>query len=225
MNVAVLEDRYLSVGSVIADLYDVTVRVGVSDPRDKHPQVLPEEVSAILRATEKRRQEFAAGRAAGRTALAGLGYAAQAIPKAADGSPVWPAGVGGSISHTDRLCVAVVTKEPHHLGLDIEEDTSLPCDLVKEICSPAELNRISGPREPALAKVIFSAKEAAYKAQFPRSGQLIGFDHMDVTLLEDEGKFVATILRHLSGFEIGETIDGRFAFVAGHVITSAQLSV
>lgn len=145
----------------------------------------PEEQRAIAGAGDKRRLEFTAGRVMARQAMGAIGLPAAAIPVAADRAPVWPEGVIGSISHCDSLCVAVVARagDVGAIGIDAEEDTPLEQALWTEICTAPErawLQTRPEAQRGRLAKRIFSAKEAVYKAIFPRIRKVLEFS--DVTI-------------------------------------------
>lgn len=213
-------DRLDQAQAVISTLFDGPVSVAVTDPRVRQPEPMAGEDAHLTRAFPARRNEFAAGRAASRAAMAGLGLDARSIPAAEDRAPVWPAGIQGSISHSDTLCAAAVTDAPLLIGLDIEPNTDLTPGLLSAICSDAEIARIAGPEQARLAKLIFSAKEAAYKAQYPASRMLFGFDHMDVTLDLTAQRFTATFVRPAGPFAAGDRLLGRFDAVDGHLVTA-----
>jgi 4'-phosphopantetheinyl transferase EntD len=163
--------------------------IGVTDPA-QDAALWDEEAAAVARAVPKRRTEFAAGRSAARAAIAEIGFAPAAIPQGDDRAPIWPSGVSGSIAHCDNCCVSVVALKAYHqtLGIDIEPATPLAPDLVAVICTPTERAWLAGEPDPGLAaKMIFSAKEAVYKAQYPLTGKVIGFDA--VTLDMTDGAF------------------------------------
>ena len=163
--------------------------IGVGDPRQLVP-LWEEEAAAVARAIPKRRAEFAAGRSAARAAMAEIGIAPVAIPQRKDRAPLWPAGLAGSIAHCDACCIAAVALQELYetLGLDIEPATPLASDLIEVICTPTERAWLANEPDPGLAaKVIFSAKEAVYKAQYPLTGKIIGFDA--VTLDFDDDRF------------------------------------
>lgn len=163
--------------------------IGAGDPRQMVP-LWDEEAAAVARAIPKRRAEFAAGRSAARAAMAEIGIAPVAIPQGRDRAPIWPSGLAGSIAHCDTCCIAAVALHGHHaaLGVDIEPATPLASDLIEVICTPAERAWLVDQSDPGLAaKVIFSAKEAVYKAQYPLTGKVIGFDA--VTLDFDDDRF------------------------------------
>ena len=163
--------------------------IGVTDPKTAG-ELWPEEAAAITRAIPKRRVEFAAGRSAARAAMAELGLSPCAIPQSSDRAPLWPEGMSGSIAHCDDYCIAAVAQVTHYkaLGIDIEPATPLAPELIDIICTKPERDWLTSQPDPALAaKMIFSAKEAVYKAQYPLTRQIIGFDA--VTLAISNGAF------------------------------------
>ena len=190
--------------------------VGWADPRADYP-LMPGE--AVPGAILSRQREFAAGRAAARMALAGIGVAAQAVPMGADRAPLWPMGVVGSITHTAGACLAVVLPGARcrGIGLDLEEDTPLDPDLWEVVLRPEERAGMTG----AQAKAVFCAKEAAYKAQYGLSRRLFGFDAMRVEMPGDG--FAAVFMAAVPPFALGDRIAGRIARAGGHVLTLAQL--
>ena len=136
----------------------------------------PDEERAIIRAVPTRQTEFRLGRMAARQALARLGAPAP-VPMGADRAPIWPEGIAGSITHQDGIAVAVVTTGGW-LGLDLDRTDPLTPDLVPEICRPEE--------DAGKARHIFSAKEAAYKAQYPATRRVFGFHGLSVDLKRGE---------------------------------------
>ncbi len=156
-----------------------------------------------------RRAEFAAGRSAARAALAAAGLPPAALPRDKRGLPVWPAGLTGSITHAGGWALAAVTRLPAGLGLDAEEAGA---DLaLADIATPAE--RAAAPDPIRL----FSAKEAAYKAQFPRSGALLAFTDLEITFTG--GAFAARFTRDVPPFARGHVLHGRQAQAAGLILS------
>jgi 4'-phosphopantetheinyl transferase EntD len=175
--------------AALQNMLGPNVGIGVTDPKAAGA-LWPEETAAIARAIPKRRAEFAAGRHAARSAMVELGRAPCAIPQGPDRAPLWPAGLSGSIAHCDECCIAAVAykKDYQTLGLDIEPATALAPDLTDIICTKPERDWLANLPDPGLAaKMIFSAKEAVYKAQYPLTGKVIGFD--EVTLEIAGGSF------------------------------------
>ena len=166
----------------------------------------PEEEAAIARAVPARRAEFSAGRAAARMALG----RDVAVPMGEDRAPQWPAGVAGSISHAGGWAVAVVGTGL--IGIDLEPDEDLPEEVRDTVLLPGERG-ISG----RVARLIFSAKECAYKAQYPLTRDLFGFEVFAVTL--GNGTFRAEFQRDVGRFRGGQALAGRFAAGGGFILT------
>lgn len=122
---------------------------------------LPEDLS---RAVDKRQSEYLAGRVCAGLALQAIGAPPQV--GRAGRAPVWPAGISGSISHSGGRAMAVVARGGL-LGLDCE--TVMTAQLAAEISGT-----VFALADPAWRPVdwdagrfctlVFSAKEAAYKA-------------------------------------------------------------
>ncbi|SDY49703.1 4'-phosphopantetheinyl transferase family protein [Citreimonas salinaria] len=138
--------------------------------RDDLDALWPDEALAMTRARAPRRADFVAGRIAARAALVRMGLPAGAIRQGADRAPVWPEGVVGSITHAGGLAVAAVGRSTDWagVGLDLERDTPLDAET-----GAAILRTDEGQTDPLAT---FGAKEAAFKAQFPATGAMIGFD-------------------------------------------------
>lgn len=216
-------DLCLQVQAVASALFDVPVAVQVRDPRKVQPALYPVEAAYVAQAIPARRVEYAAGREAARAAMGELGLPDRAIASGMDRAPIWPTGIAGSISHTNRLCIAALTTAPYCLGIDIEIDHIIPEDILTTVCSERELIGIEERQRGAFGLLIFSAKEATYKAQYPLSSTLIGFDalHVDVDL--PNHCFTATFVKPSGSIAVGTTVTGRFAKVVGHVLTAVAI--
>ena len=181
------------------------------------PPPWPAEAGAVARAVPARQMEFAAGRACIRDALADLGVPAAAVPMGADRAPVWPEGVTGSLAHGAGLCVAIVapTARCAGLGVDIEPDLPLPPEAAAEVLSP---------REAALPgrdhRVIFCAKEAVYKAHYPATRTVWGFDAVTVAL--DDGGFTACLAALPGAAPVRGHILRRDSVIVTAVVLSAR---
>jgi 4'-phosphopantetheinyl transferase EntD len=178
--------------AALRDMLGPSVAVALTDPRDPVDDLMPEEQAHIARAIPKRRFEFAAGRRAARQALAELGQPSTAIPQAPDRSPIWPDGLTGSITHCDTLCIAALAPQTCHrsLGIDIEPATPLSADLEPVIATPSEQRALAAlppARRLHMAKQIFCAKEALYKAQHPITGLRLEFQDVELDLTTKQG--------------------------------------
>jgi len=177
--------------------------------------LLPGEAELVRRAVPSRRDSFAAGRCAARAALAALGQPPGPILRGTHGAPLWPEGIVGSITHSAALCLAVAARraESAGLGVDIEPDRVLPPGIIAEIVTPED----DAAQNPAAPLRIFSAKEAVYKAQYPLSGRVIGFDAVSIRFCPSG--FVATWREDCPPFQRGRTIAGRQTVTCGHVLS------
>jgi len=127
-----------------------------------------EEGRHMENAVVARRNEFIAGRRCARAALSKLGQTASALPPDAEGVPVWPAGTVGSISHSRGLCCAVATSTDVTccLGLDLEKTTRLSARAMARVVHPLEVDFVGD--DQTKGSLLFSVKEAFFKAQFPQ---------------------------------------------------------
>ena len=181
-----------AIEAALSEMLGPSVAIGITDPREARDDLWPQERAAMARAVPKRLHEFAAGRRAARAALAKLGLPETALPQAATRAVAWPAGVTGSISHTDRLCVAALSRTHRSLGLDIEPATPLEPDLEEVICTKVErlwLDRLPDAERGLMVKQIFCAKEAFYKAHAPLGRHDIGFEEVSLEYLPEQGLF------------------------------------
>jgi 4'-phosphopantetheinyl transferase EntD len=142
--------------------------------------LLPAEAMHMGRAVPKRVQEFAAGRLCARRALAEFGIVDFPIRVADDRQPIWPDSFVGSITHTEGYGAAVVAERRRirALGLDSEIVGQVKVPLWATICTQSEiawLRSLPLPEQAAAATLIFSAKEAFYKCQYPLTRERLDF--------------------------------------------------
>jgi 4'-phosphopantetheinyl transferase EntD len=215
-------DRAPRVADVLAALLPPGVASAVRDPSEA-VELHPEEAVYVARAVEKRRREFASGRACARLAMAELGLEPRAIPAGPRREPLWPVGVVGSLTHTVGFCAAAVTTRDAYagLGIDAEPDGPLSGAVAARVCSRDELDasRGCGLDDATLAHVLFSAKEAVYKCQFPASGAYLGFH--DVRLELEESTFRAELGVPAGPYARGLVFRGSWRRSAGLILTAA----
>jgi 4'-phosphopantetheinyl transferase EntD len=186
---------------------------------------------SLGRAVDKRRREFITGRACARLALTQLGVPVQAIPSGGHGEPLWPEGVVGSITHCRgfRACAAARSEAVRSLGIDAEPNLPLPDGVLEQVAfgrereSVAELSsQTRGDCWVDLPRLLFSAKEAVYKAWFPLTKRWLGFDDVDLSISLESAEFRARLLvpgpvvdgAMLTGFA------GRWVLEAGIIVTA-----
>lgn len=143
--------------------------------------LLDEEAASMSPVTAVRRASGAA-RIVARQLLARLGHARFPLRKGASGEPIWPAGIVGSLAHDDRVAVAAVGTERDlgAVGIDVEPAVLLPPDMLALVATPRELDKIAD--DPLRGKLLFAAKEAVYKAVYPRDREFLEFRDIEVDL-------------------------------------------
>jgi 4'-phosphopantetheinyl transferase EntD len=160
-------------------------------------ELFPEEEESVGNAVDKRRREFAAGRACARRALERLGIAPAPIASGARGEPLWPRGVVGSITHCRgyRACAVAKTDDIASVGIDAEVHEPLPAGVLEAVASPRERAALHPNGSGAhMDRLLFSAKEAVYKAWFPLTGRWLDFEDVDLSIDLDARTFHARLL-------------------------------
>lgn len=205
--------------------------VAQADPRQTYPLRASEKADAMR---PKRRAEFSAGRHAAHQALSDAGLAgeilSQGLPQGPDRAPVWPKGFIGSISHSDSACLVAVAHASAGLraiGIDLEPANALDPELWALVLSPSEAALARAHTSPGLlAKAVFSAKEAVYKAQYTLTETFIGFEAAEIRFWETGFTLrfdaAAESLAATAQFS-GAGIEGRWKILSGHILTAAWI--
>ena len=186
-------------------------------------ELAAEEARALGCAVDARRREFETGRACARRALARLGLPGVAIGAGTHGEPLWPASVVGSITHCAgyRACAVARAGDVRALGIDGELDAPLPAGVLVTVASAAERRALAAhPPGVSWDRVLFSAKEAVYKAWFPLTGATLEFEDVEVRIDPAGGTFDARLLRPGPLTAIG----GRWAARDGIVATAVAVA-
>ncbi|MBK6808148.1 MAG: 4'-phosphopantetheinyl transferase superfamily protein [Sandaracinaceae bacterium] len=225
--------------ALVRRLFDADVAVAEVDPREVDPEhvLLPVERDAVARAIDTRRLQYAAGRHCARSAMRTLAVPPGPVTQDDDRAPRFPPGLVGTITHTQWWCAAAVALESTRaaLGVDVEPDSPLKASLFGSVLTPDEITRLEAVPDDALrgllGKLIFSAKECAYKCQYTLSRTFYGFHGMRVELpslpatggLPPEGEFAAIFLRDAGPFRTGDALHGRYVRAHGYLMTGVEL--
>jgi 4'-phosphopantetheinyl transferase EntD len=188
------------------------------------------EAESLRTASAGRRREFALARAGARRALALLGMPPVAIPSGPHREPVWPAGVVGSLTHTDGYGAAAVGRaaEFASIGIDAEPHLPVPPGVVRRIALEEERAWLRSREGDGVCwdRLLFSAKESVYKAWFPLTGEWLGFSGALVTFSPALGAFAARLLvpgPMVDGHRV-VAFEGRYAVVGGLALTAITVS-
>jgi 4'-phosphopantetheinyl transferase EntD len=193
-----------------------------------HPSgLLPEEETLIATAVETRRLEFVAGRHCARLALGKLGLPPTAIGIGEFREPLFPKSVSGSITHTREYCAAAVVWTSAAVAIGIDAEFNQPLDRsVAELILSADERRMA----PALGSacnfdaLVFSIKEAFFKAFFPLCRRYLDFADAAVTLSSTDRSFRVRLIGAELTTILGRTqILGRYNFDSRHVYAAVSL--
>lgn len=194
------------------------------DPRNAVVDPFPEELALVASAVAKRRNEFLQGRQCARAALSRLGFAAAALSIGKQREPLWPSGVVGSITHCDDLCAAAITRSEAYagVGIDVEPAKTLDRPLAERVATELEMHALPTLSPLLAARLVFSAKEAFYKAQFYRTRAWLDF--FDVAIeLQPEGGFSARLLVGADALAPGARFHGVWRANNEHLFTAIAL--
>jgi 4'-phosphopantetheinyl transferase EntD len=209
------------------------VCVGIRLPREPasvdalaRRALLEEELAFAATLSASRRATWVGGRVALRKALARASFLAGPVLADDRGAPRLPPGVAGSISHKERLAVALAAAETGaRVGVDIELDVARAHDITAKVLADDEVTELAPRTGDARAREVvlrFSLKEAIYKALDPFVKRYVGFKEVSVSPRPDGSAWVRPRL------PAGE---GRFAIDAswrrvdaeGVVLTTARV--
>ncbi|HEY2595923.1 MAG TPA: 4'-phosphopantetheinyl transferase superfamily protein [Chloroflexota bacterium] len=175
-------------------------------------------------AIPRRRVFFALGRAAARDALRELGIEDVGIGRGEGGEPVWPTGVVGAISHSPDVAVAVVGRLTDYagLGIDVEEPTRGPTPrAARLVCRPAEMAWADPESGTKRLTMLFSAKEAVFKALFPIERVWLGFADAELTWRAEREAFDARVLKSVgAGYPEGFQLEVNCTVGNGWVLST-----
>lgn len=215
----------------IADLFsDLSISYASLELKDYSKELYVEELALVHKSCLERVKSFSTGRICARKALENLNIKNYPIVRSEKGMPIWPKGVSGSISHTKKHCVAVAANctAGMQIGFDLEETGRLkerlwPLTLNEEEILGIESNACNREEREKWATVIFSAKEAFYKAQYPITYTWIGFKDVGIKLNSDSS-FKVTLLKGVPWvWEKQQTFEGKFYL--DEFYTTAGISV
>ncbi|WP_344669252.1 4'-phosphopantetheinyl transferase family protein [Catenulispora yoronensis] len=189
---------HLAARALIAEIVPAPAEC-VDTREELDAELLAGELEHIARAVPSRRAEFVSGRTCARLALARLGLGPRPILAGARGEPKWPRGIVGSITHCAGYRGAVVARSAQiaSVGIDAEPNAALPEGVLDAISLPAEqawIERLSTTHQGvSWDRLLFSAKEAVYKAWYPLTLRWLDFVDAAVTVEPERGRFTAKL--------------------------------
>lgn len=194
-------------------------------PSNSSPLLVLEGMSA------KRRAEFLAGRLCAARSLGEMGIVGEFPLPVKDRLPVWPSGVLGSISHCTTLAVAMAAMKSKYraLGIDVESliNSATARSIWQSVCSHEELTgleRCLSCRMRSLT-LLFSAKEALYKALFPLTGRFRDFHAVEFCGCEAGSVILRLTHDWTSRWRVGTKIRVRHVWLGRAIICAVCVPV
>lgn len=214
-------------GPVLDGLFGPAVAVAEGPVAAHQGPLIGDEDALAVRMVPGRRAQFVAGRTLARAALGTLGAPPAALGRAAGGSPIWPAGVVGTITHCGDgaagWCAAAVAPAGRYrgLGLDAELDRPLDDPVAALVLTPSEAASIAG--DAGLTTAFFCAKEGVYKALHPLTGVFLDFHDVEVELDPVAGRFSARVRLADWPPAAPREVVGRLRRTRGMIVTAVEL--
>lgn len=192
----------------------IPAETAVAQVGDYRSFLYAEEAAYAESVVRSRALQFSTGRRVARAALRRTGAPDCEIPRRGR-LPVWPPAVVGSIAHTSTLAAAIVGPATGHdgLGLDIEARTAVSPEVAKRVLSSTERAWLPAPEWRTM---LFSGKEAVYKATYPLTGEFLGFGDVELDIDPDAGEFRARCRRTLRSANPVASGRGYWAVYRGH---------
>lgn len=174
----------------------------------------------------KRRAEFVAGRICADQSLRKMGIIAEFPLPVRNRLPVWPHGASGSISHCSAMAVAMTAIKSGYsaLGIDVEPliDPGIALEIQESVCRNDELAGLERymPCRTRSLTMLFSAKEALYKALFPLAGQFKDFHSAEFCACEAGSLVLRLTHDWTSRWRAGTKVKIRYAWLGQTVISA-----
>lgn len=132
------------------------------------------------------------------------------------GNRNWPPGFVGSLTHKGTVVLGVIAEisSIHMVGIDLERMDDAHLEAIERMVAPEGLPRGIEPQLGML--LVFSAKEAVFKAQYPFSRQRLDFSDVRLVWANPQGdNFRAEVLHPIP------TLTVRSVRVAEWVLSAA----
>jgi enterobactin synthetase component D / holo-[acyl-carrier protein] synthase len=140
------------------------------------------------RMVDKRKSEFLAGRYCAQKTLIDAGSHNTQVHIGSNNTPYWPSGFVGSLTHCANLSIAYASKRSdfRNIGVDVEKimNPELAQKISKLVFQEDKKVHDWPLSYESLLTLVFSAKEAVFKAIYHDVGYVFGFDKVKVIKVE-----------------------------------------
>ena len=174
--------------------------------------------------SQNRKREFIAGRFCAHEAMVLANVSPEHIQIGGKGEPIWPSNIVGSITHSHGYAAAAVARKSDivSLGLDAEIDEPLSSRVLRRISNVQEqewVENVGGTLVQHPGKVLFSAKEATYKAWYPITQEWLGFKEVLINF-HDQGN---TFTVHIQKNGPIREMHGKYAIRKDVIVTAIEV--
>jgi len=174
--------------------------------------------------SQNRKREFIAGRFCAHEAMVLANMPPEHIQIGRKGEPIWPSNIVGSITHSHGYAAAAVARKSDilSLGLDAEIDEPLSSKVLRRISNDQEqewAKTVGGTLVQHPGKVLFSAKEATYKAWYPITHEWLGFKEALINFHDQGNTFTVNIQKNGPIREM----HGKYTIRKGVIVTAIEV--
>lgn len=198
----------------------------------RSPSVVPSFASSVTVALAERKQQHLAGRYCAAQAIERLepSAASSVVGRGSAGQPQWPAGLTGSVTHTDGLASAAVARltDARSIGIDSEMRVDRArAERIRTLVMLPEERALGGDAldDGTRVALVFSAKEAIFKCLYPVVERRFYYEDARITSVDlATGSFAAKLMTTLApGFDCETVVRGRFEIDSMRVHTGVWL--
>lgn len=195
---------------------------------DSRTDLLP---SSLNKASNGRKREFLAGRICAEELFLKHNLTNIKIQSSKSRAPIWPEGFIGSISHTKfcAVCSLADNKTYSSVGIDIEK--LIPrtrfetiSKLITTESDQVFLSKFTGDDLLQVQTILFSGKEALYKAIFPHYLEYFGFQEASIVDIDFNNQlFTLEISSNTTLSKFNGEYSGEFLMYKDHILTSIKI--
>ena len=217
-------DTVQSMGA-LKDLFSSSVAIAETRNTNIDAAFLsPAERTYLENVSQNRKREFIAGRFCAHEAMMLASMPPENIHIGGKGEPIWPSNIVGSITHSHGYAAAAVARKSDiiSVGLDAEIDEPLSSKALQRISNHQEeewAKTVGGALVQHPGKVLFSAKEATYKAWYPITHEWLGFKEALINFHDQGNTFTVRILKNGPIREM----HGKFTIRSDVIVTAIEI--
>jgi len=164
-----------ALSNILAALLPAQVIGGVEEIESGNEAMLSSAELAAMPESVNRQRASGSARGIARRLLARMGCPGTDILWLPNGAPAWPPGFMGSLAHDKLMAVGTIARSAEFSGIGIDVEAAEPLDdeVIQVVASRSEQQQFC--RSPIDGKLLFSIKEAVFKAVNPTDRVFLEF--------------------------------------------------